>query len=246
MIDIVFIAPSNSSNTYQSLSIKYSAIEPPTWALLLAENTRSKGFKPAIIDSLAEELNDQAVIERINILKPRVICLVVYGQNVNAGTTNMSGAVRLAEAIKESNIEVPIGFIGSHVQALPKLTLEKEKSIDFVFLNEGVYSIINILKLQNINRDSLIKVNGLAVRFDTKIIFTPSEKIVPNDKMDYDLPGYAWDLLPFDKKPLDLYRSPFWHAEYKEEFRSPYAAIQTSIGCQFQCNFCMINLINKD
>ena len=31
-----------------------------------------------------------------------------------------------------------------------------------------------------------------------------------------------------------------------EEDRSPYAAIQTSLGCQFKCSFCMINLINKD
>ena len=63
--------------------------------------------------------------------------------------------------------------------------------------------------------------------------------------MDKDLPGYAWDLLPFNNKPLDLYRSPLWHAEYKNDFRSPYAAIQTSLGCQFKCNFCMINIINK-
>ena len=64
--------------------------------------------------------------------------------------------------------------------------------------------------------------------------------------MDQDLPGYAWDLLPYKNKPLDLYRSPLWHAEYNEEHRSPYAAIQTSLGCQFKCNFCMINILNKD
>ena len=64
--------------------------------------------------------------------------------------------------------------------------------------------------------------------------------------MDEDLPGYAWDLLPYNKKPMDLYRAPLWHAEYQDEFRSPYAAIQTSIGCQFKCSFCMINIINKN
>ena len=31
-----------------------------------------------------------------------------------------------------------------------------------------------------------------------------SEKVVPNEKMDSDLPGYAWDLLPFENKPLDF------------------------------------------
>ena len=79
-----------------------------------------------------------------------------------------------------------------------------------------------------------------------KIIFTKAEIVVPQNKMDEDLPGYAWDLLPYNKKPMDLYRAPLWHAEYQDEFRSPYAAIQTSIGCQFKCSFCMINIINKN
>ena len=64
--------------------------------------------------------------------------------------------------------------------------------------------------------------------------------------MDADLPGYAWELLPYKEKPFDLYRAPMWHAEYNSENRSPYAAIQTSLGCQFGCNFCMINMINRN
>ena len=52
--------------------------------------------------------------------------------------------------------------------------------------------------------------------------------------------------LPFKSKPFDLYRSPMWHAEYINENRSPYAAIQTSLGCAFKCDFCMINIINKN
>ena len=77
-------------------------------------------------------------------------------------------------------------------------------------------------------------------------IMTDPEKIVPNDKMDIDLPGYAWDLLPYKSKPLDLYRAPMWHAEYDFEKRTPYASLQTSLGCQFGCNFCMINILNRD
>ena len=80
---------------------------------------------------------------------------------------------------------------------------------------------------------------------NNKIYFNKPEAVVPTEKMDIDLPGYAWDLLPYNKKPFDLYRSPMWHAEYLEENRSPYAAIQTSLGCQFKCSFCMINLINR-
>jgi len=61
-----------------------------------------------------------------------------------------------------------------------------------------------------------------------------------------DLPGYAWDLLPYKNRPMDLYRSPMWHAEYDHEKRSPYASLQTSLGCVFKCDFCMINLINRN
>ncbi len=63
--------------------------------------------------------------------------------------------------------------------------------------------------------------------------------------MDFDLPGYAWDLLPFHSKPLDLYRAHFWHTEYKQEGRTPFAAIYTSLGCRFKCDFCMINIVNR-
>jgi anaerobic magnesium-protoporphyrin IX monomethyl ester cyclase len=37
MIDVLFISPSNSQEVYQDLSASYAAIEPPTWALLLAQ-----------------------------------------------------------------------------------------------------------------------------------------------------------------------------------------------------------------
>ena len=37
-----------------------------------------------------------------------------------------------------------------------------------------------------------------------------------------------------------------WHAEYDFEKRSPYASLQTSLGCVFKCDFCMINLINRN
>jgi len=246
MLDVIFVIPNNSDITYQQLAKKYAAIETPTWALLLAESCRKKGFKVNILDTLAEGLNDFNTLKRINEKKPRLICFVVYGQNVNAGTTNMSGATRLASFLKNNNCVIPISFVGSHVQALPKETLQKEKSIDIVFLNEGVYALWNILKLDEIKIDKLSNINGIAFKSDNKIIINKPERIVPNERMDIDLPGYAWDLLPFKNKPLDLYRSPMWHAEYINKNRTPYAAIQTSLGCQFKCSFCMINLINKD
>ena len=244
-IDVVFINPSVGSN-YQQLKNKYTSIEPPTWSLLLAQSMRKFGFSVAIIDVNAENLSNAEVYDRIKILNPRLVCFVVYGQNVNAGTTNMEGASDLSKYIKLQNKNLTISFIGSHIQALPTQTLKQEDSIDIIFTNEGVYALKNLLNLDNFHEKYLSDVNGIGFRKNNSIQINLPEKVVPNERMDIDLPGYAWDLLPYKEKPLDLYRSPMWHAEYDENKRTPYAAIQTSLGCQFRCSFCMINIINRN
>lgn len=245
MIDCLFVNPSNQAEIYQNLSEKYSAIEPPTWILLLAQSIRSQGYSAAILDTNAEKLSDKESLKRIEELNPKLICFVVYGQNVNSGCVGMSGAVRLSNFLKENLLNIPIGYIGSYVQSLPKKTLLDEPSIDFVFNGEGVYSLWNLLKLNHIDINNLDGIKGLVWRKNGEVIFNEPEKIVASQNMDTDMPGYAFDLLPFKEKPLDLYRSPMWHAGYIEENRSPYVAIQTSIGCPFACHFCCINTINK-
>lgn len=244
--DVVFLNPSNLGGIYQNLASDYAAIEPPTWALLLAQSVRAKGFKTAIIDAPAEMLTDDEVLARIEELKPRLLCFVVYGQNVNAGTASMSGATRTSNFLKQHIPDLNIAFVGSYVQALPKKALEDEPSIDFAFTNEGVYSLWNVLGLPIISQSTLKNVRGVVWRSPNGVVINPSEKVVPNENMDVDLPGYAWDLLPYRDKPLDLYRAPMWHAEYDSTKRSPYAALQTSLGCAFACSFCMINTINRD
>ncbi len=243
-MDVLFISPGNSSGIYQELSNTYASIEPPTWALLLAQSCRSFGYSVGILDINAEKLSDEECLNRIIKSNPRLICFVVYGQNVNAGSVNMSGATKTSKFLKNNNINIPISYVGSYIQALPIKTLSDEPSIDFGFTNEAVYALRNILKLKDFS--DLSKINGIVWRKNGSIVINPPESIVPNDKMDSDLPGYAWDLLPYKEKPLDLYRSPLWHSEYDLNKRSPYAAIQTSIGCQFSCNFCMINIVNRN
>ena len=244
--DVLLITPGNAGKIYQDLSNKYSTIETPTWSLLLAESLRSVGFNPIILDVNAEKISNEKAYEKIFNINPKLVCFVVYGQNVNAGTTNMSGAVELANFIKKRNSDFFISFVGSHVQALPIETLKNEPSIDLVFTNEGVYALRNLLKLESFEKKNLKGIKGIAFREKDEIIFNLPEKLVPEERMYIDLPGYAWDLLPFKDKPFDLYRSPMWHAEYNEKFRTPYAAIQTSLGCRFGCNFCMINILNKN
>ena len=101
MVDVIFINPGHSKKVYQDLSQKYSAIEPPTWSLLLAKSCMSQNFTVKILDCNAEHLSLEETHSRIKSCNPRLICLVVYGQNVNAGTANMSGAVHVSKFLKK-------------------------------------------------------------------------------------------------------------------------------------------------
>jgi anaerobic magnesium-protoporphyrin IX monomethyl ester cyclase len=246
-MDVLFINPDSSAKAYQGLALTYSAIEPPTWSLLLAESCRSKGFEVGILDCDAERLTLDESVKRVESLKPKLSLMVVYGQNPNSGTTSMIGALALAKALKEAKIDTKIAFVGSHTSALPMEVLGYD-CVDIVFLNEGVYALHNLLK-SNLNSD-LPRIKGIGYKkqgpagFSIPTLNDP-ERIVPQERMDEDLPGYAWDLLPYKAKRLDLYRAHFWHADFDHGKRTPFAAIYTSLGCNFGCNFCMINIVNR-
>jgi radical SAM superfamily enzyme YgiQ (UPF0313 family) len=119
----------------------------------------------------------------------------------------------------------------------------EEDFVDFVLLNEGVYALRELLETNL--KDDLDKVKGIGWKKEGHPILNAPQKVVPQERMDIDLPGYAWDLLPYENKPFDLYRSHFWHAGFDHSQRVPFAAIYTSLGCRFGCDFCMINIINR-
>jgi radical SAM superfamily enzyme YgiQ (UPF0313 family) len=241
-LDVLFVSPDSSFQAYQELSKDFSAIEPPTWALLLAQSCRAKGFGAAILDCGAERLSVEDSVRRIAEANPRLVCLVVYGQNPNSGTTNMVGATALSRKLKEQYPKYPICIVGSHTSALPKEVLALD-CVDFVLLNEGVYALHNLL--QTDLKDRLEQVKGIGYKNLGVPVLNPPERVVPQERMDIDLPGYAWDLLPYRERPLDLYRAHFWHAEFNHNLRTPFAAIYTSLGCKFKCDFCMINIVNR-
>lgn len=243
-LDVLFINADSSFQAYQGLAQTYTAVEPPTWALLLAQSCRTKGFGVAILDCTAERLTLQDAVKSIENANPRLVVFVVYGQNPNSGTTGMIGATALAKELKLQAPAVPVCFVGSHTSALPLEVLQLP-FVDFVLLNEGVYALHALL--QTDLRTNLGSVRGIGYKTaeENRGILNEPQSIVPQERMDLDMPGYAWDLLPYQSRPLDLYRAHFWHAEFDHEKRTPFAAIYTSLGCPFACDFCMINIVNR-
>lgn len=235
---LLIISPS-SAGLYQDLKKDFSAKETNIWAGLLANAVR-KDHEVNIYDTEIERDQVNDFINKVNSYDPDLVLFVVTGQNPNASTAAMYGATEASLALyREGNYK--IAFVGPHVNALPVETLKRHKEIDIVFTNEGVYALKNVLN-SNLSDIDLSGIKGIAYRAKNgDIILNPAERIVPQELLEKDLPGIAYDLMP----PLSKYRTSSWHTNYNGETKSPFASIYTSLGCIFRCEFCMINIINR-
>ena len=241
MVDVLIVSPSSSS-IYQSLKNDFSAIEPNIWAGLLANSVRSNGFEVIVHDIEIQDTSLESFCNSVNEYQPKFVLFVATGQNPSASTPAMQGAIESAEALRNSYPEYKIGIVGPHVNALPLQTMQAHSCIDIVFTNEGVYALNNILST-NLSDSELKSVKGILYRdSDGQINTNPPERVVPQERLEIDLPGVAFDLMP----DLSKYRTSHWHCNFIDEDRSPFASIYTSLGCIYKCEFCMINIINRD
>ena len=231
-MNLLVVCPS-SAGLYQDLQTDFSAKETNIWAGLLANAVR-KEHNVVIYDMEIERPSESKFIDDVNQIDPDLVLFVVTGQNPNASTAAMDGATKASSVLSG---QFKIAFVGPHVNALPVETLQKHPEIDIVFTNEGVYALKNLLKT---DLKDISGVNGIAYRDNGEIKLNSPERIVPQNLLEQDLPGVAYDLMP----KLDNYRTSHWHANYQDD-RSPFASIYTSLGCSFKCNFCMINIINR-
>lgn len=137
------------------------------------------------------------------------------------GQNPNSGTTNMAGAKRLANLltdnsSIPIAFIGSHPSALPEETLKITRNVKYVLPGDGLNGLRAIMK-------------GDA-----------AEGVVWSKPSDFH--DYAWDLIP----SLDHYRAHLWHCNFDESKRSPFASIYTSLGCPFKCDFCMINMVNRE
>jgi len=235
-LDILFIHPNASKKVYQSLSNNYAAIEPPIWVGLLAQHARMiNGKSVRILDCEAGQLTPEESAAIINDHNPRLAVIVVYGQQPSASTQNMQGVRDLSTILHDSYGNIKTLLVGLHPSAVSRRTLDLEK-VDFVCQGEGPYTISALLETNMEDISQLKSVPGLWYREDGRIKCTTPAQIIPQERLEVELPGIAWDLLPMEK-----YRTSNWHAMSNENDKQPFASLYTSLGCPFKCSFCCIN-----
>jgi len=242
--DILFIHPGNQKKTYQDLSKEYTAVATPAWTLLLAGYLREKGYDVAIYDANAEGWDETKTEELFNIYSPQLIVMMVYGHNPSASTQTMPAAGRIAKDIKRYNKDIPVAMGGIHPSALPEKTLDEE-DIDFVIKGEGAYTLDALIKYLQ-GKENIKAVKGLYYRREGFILNNENAPVIKN--LDAEFSRYPWDML----SDLNLYRAHNMHCfqDFKKskktdfsDVRSPYVAINTSLGCPYSCSYCCINAI---
>ena len=246
-LDALFINPSDQKAVYQDLSADLTALEPPVWCRLLMSYVRGKGYSADIWDMQIDS-SLTALKDLIEVDDPRLIVVVVHGNQPSASTQTMPAAIALCKFLKQNFPDYPLLVVGGHPAALPQQTL-KETGADFVCTGEGpttVEGLLAILRERQISRNPnvipnyaylLNEVQGLMGVWDCTIRLTPP---APNIQDLSEMLGGCWEMLP-----MNSYRAHIWHC-LGEESRTPYASIYTSLGCPFSCGFCMIQSQFRD
>ena len=234
-VDVLFINPGDRRQIYQDLGDEFCAIEPPVFPGLFATYVRGKGLSAAIVDAPALGWSAEMVAESVTQdFDPTLIAIAVYGFQPSASTQNMSAAGRIATLIKEAGRGAKVLMTGTHPAALPERTM-REEDVDFVCDLEGPVTIYKTARAIKEGVASFANIPSLWWRDEGRIVPPLTQEGLIGD-LDTEMPGIAWDLVPMDR-----YRSHNWHAFDHIGERAPYAAIHTSLGCPYRCNFCCIN-----
>jgi hopanoid biosynthesis associated radical SAM protein HpnJ len=129
--------------------------------------------------------------------------------------------VKVAEALREANPHLRVGFVGAHVAVVREAALHASKAIDFVTGSEFDFTIQEIAQGRPLHQ-----VAGLSYRTNGHVDRTPDRAVLED-----------MDRLPF---VVDVYKRDLEVERYFIGYLlHPYLSLYTGRGCRSKCTFCL-------
>src|SRR5438552_123739 len=141
---------------------------------------------------------------------------------LHTSTPSFHADVRVAEALKDMNPHLRIGFVGAHVAVNPAAALGASEAIDFVGRNEFDFTVKDVADGRPLHR-----IDGLSYRDQDGRIVHNRERAILEDM----------DRLPF---VVDVYKRDLHVEDYFIGYLlHPYVSLYTGRGCRSKCTFCL-------
>jgi len=141
---------------------------------------------------------------------------------LHTSTPSFANDVRVAEAMKDANPALKIGFIGAKVAVEPDASLKASTAIDFVCRNEFDFTVKDVADGVAFDR-----IDGLSYRDAAGAIRHTADRAMLDDM----------DKLPF---VTEVYKRDLRIEDYFIGYlKHPYVSLYSGRGCKSRCTFCL-------
>lgn len=191
------------------------SIYPPLKLAYTAALLKNNGFESKIIDSNAEDHNWDELREIIKKESPQIVIFT-------SSPSTMANDAQVAKICKEIDKNIITVLDDTHIApVMSQRVLNQFIQID-ILLNSG--SENTALKICQSPAD-LAQIKGIA--------FRKNKEVVENEQPpNFDIGNQPLPL--YDGLPIKKYTS------ISTSRRKPFAMITTSVGCPFDCSFCIV------
>jgi hopanoid biosynthesis associated radical SAM protein HpnJ len=141
---------------------------------------------------------------------------------IHTSSPSFPNDVRVAQALKDANPRLKVGFVGAKVAVQSDESLADAPVLDFVARNEFDYTILDVAEGKPFS-----EIDGLSYRAaDGSIVHNKERALIPD-----------MDRLPF---VTDVYKRDLRMEDYFIGYlKHPYVSIYTGRGCKSRCTFCL-------
>ena len=141
---------------------------------------------------------------------------------IHTSTPSFASDVKVAQAIRDTNPAIKIGFVGAKVAVQPEESLVKGSALDFVARNEFDFTIKEVAEGRR-----LADIDGISYRNARGSVTHNADRAVLENM----------DLLPF---VTDVYKRDLRVDDYFIGYLlHPYLSLYTGRGCKSRCTFCL-------